>query len=72
MSKPIEDKAPEELTTSEIMLKIGAHYLVNGCNNCDFYKVAKTCDAIPINCAWMALHYYFDRLEKEEQNEDSD
>lgn len=66
MSKSIEDKKPEELTTSEIMLKIGAHYLCNGCDGCDFLDVAEVCDAIPINCAYMKLHYYFEQLEKEE------
>ena len=57
----------KEQTTSEIMLTIGAHYLSNGCNNCDFYKVSKTCDAIPFHCSWMILYKYFQRLEKQEE-----
>lgn len=66
MNKKIEDKKPEELTTSEVMLKIGVHYLCNGCNGCDFLEVAKICDAIPLNCAYMKLHYYFESIEKDE------
>ena len=66
MSNNIEDKKPEELTTSEIMLKIGAHYLCNGCDGCDFTEIAEVCDSIPINCVYMKLHYYFEKLEKEE------
>lgn len=50
-------------TTSEIMFEIGAYYMVHGCNNCDYYKVAKICNAVPINCAYMKLHYYFKAIE---------
>lgn len=66
----IPDREKEQ-TTSEIMLTIGSHYLCNGCNDCDFYKVSKTCDAIPLHCSWMILCKYFQRLEKQEDG-DSD
>ena len=57
-----------EQTTSEIMMKIAAHYLFNGCNDCDFYKVAKICDARPLNCAYMKLKYFFEDLEEKEKH----
>lgn len=62
----------KEQTTSEIMLEIGSHYLCNGCNNCDFYTVSKTCDAIPLHCSWMILYKYFQGLEKKERGADDD
>ena len=70
--KSIEDKSPEELTTSEVMLKIGMHYLCNGCNGCDFLEVAEICDAVPLHCAYMKLHYYFENLEAEGSEKDAD
>lgn len=68
----IEAKSPEELTTSEVLMKIGAHYLCNGCNGCDYLEIAKVCDAIPINCKYMALSFYFKHLEEQEVNADGD
>ena len=56
-----------EKSTSAIMLDIGSYYLAHGCNHCDFYKVAKVCDAVPIECCWMKLYHYFEGLEEEER-----
>lgn len=55
-----------EKTTSEIMMEIASHYLCNGCDDCDFYKVAGTCDAIPIHCNWMILYNHFKQEEERE------
>ena len=60
----------EERTTSEVLMEIGAHYLCNGCNGCDYLEIAKVCDAIPINCKYMALSFYFKHLEEAEVNAD--
>lgn len=59
----------EEKTTSEVMFQIASHYMFNGCNDCDFYKVAKICDARPLNCAYMKLRYFFEDLEEKEKQE---
>lgn len=67
-----DNKEREELTTSKILMKIGSHYLCNGCNGCDFLEVAKVCDARPINCKYMALSFYFEHLEEKEVNADAD
>lgn len=57
------EKSVDDMTTSEIMTKIGAHYLFNGCNGCDFLEVAEVCDAIPLNCCYLKLARYFKREE---------
>lgn len=61
----------KDLKTSEIMLDIASHYLMNGCDRCDFLCVSKTCDSIPIHCNWMRLYYHFKRIEEKdgEQND---
>ncbi len=56
-----------EKTTSEFMLEIASHYLMNGCDDCPFYNVTKTCDSKPINCTWMALRNYFKAEESKEE-----
>lgn len=58
-----------EKTTSEFMLEIASHYLINGCDGCPFYSVTKTCDSKPINCNWMALRNYFKAEESKEESE---
>ena len=60
----------KEKTTAEVLLKIGAHYLSNGCNHCDYYEVAKVCDARPINCCYMSLYHYFKTLEEEKKKDE--
>ena len=60
----------DEKTTSDYMLEIAAHYLMNGCDNCPFFDITKTCNSVPINCTWIALKSYFKAEEvKEEKNE---
>lgn len=55
----------EERTTSDYMLEIAGHYLMNGCDDCPFYDIVKTCDSVPIHCNWMSLKNYF---KAEEEN----
>ena len=60
----------DEKTTSDYMLEITAHYLMNGCDNCPFFDITKTCNSVPINCTWIALMSYFKAEEvKEARNE---
>ena len=59
-----------EKKTSEVMRDIAVHYFCKGCNDCDFYKVAKVCDAVPLNCAWMRLCAKFEVLEETEDQEE--
>jgi len=61
-----------EKTTSEFMLDIASHYLMNGCDDCPFYNVTKTCDSKPINCTWMALRNYFRAEESKEESESAE
>lgn len=61
-----------EKTTSEFMLEIASHYLMNGCDGCPFYNVTKTCDSKPINCNWMALRNYFKAEESKEESESAE
>lgn len=61
-----------EKTTSEFMLEIASHYLMNGCDGCPFYDVTKTCDSKPINCTWMALRNYFKAEESKEESESAE
>ena len=64
MSEEVRSKN-EERTTSDYMLEIEGHYLMNGCDDCPFYDIVKTCDSIPIHCNWMLLKNYF---KAEEEN----
>lgn len=57
--------------TSDVMLDIATHYLMNGCDECDFLCVSNTCDAKPINCNWMKLYHYFKNAEDKEQDGES-
>lgn len=61
-----------EKTTSEFMLDIASHYLMNGCDDCPFYNVTKTCDSKPINCTWMALRNYCKTEESKEESESTE
>ena len=52
-------KQSKEKTVPDIMMNIASSYLVNNCENCPFYYISKTCDSIPLNCTWLALHAHF-------------
>lgn len=64
-----DNKEKEELTTSKVLMQIGAHYLCNGCDGCGFSEIADVCDTRPINCIYMALSFYFEHLEEKEEDE---
>lgn len=57
-------------TTSDYMLEIATHYLINGCDNCPFYDITKTCDSVPINCNWMVLKNFFEAEDAKEEDDD--
>ena len=53
-----------EETRDDVFFRIATHYLMGGCDGCDFLEVGETCDARPINCKWMLLHHYFKEAEE--------
>jgi len=57
----------KEKTVSDVMGEISVHYLMNNCEHCPFYDISKTCDSKPINCTWLALHFYFESEKWEEK-----